>query len=78
MDKLEILVSRLDKIGIDIKLTGNFPWVYMESLNGKKVTEKHSSRYGFTIAYLPIRKSQEIKFVNISGMFKLIRKYHLK
>lgn len=75
MDKLTVFVDRLNRIGIEVKLTGNFPWVYLDSINGKRVKEKFQANHGFCIAYLPIRKGQDIKFTDITKIFKVIRKY---
>lgn len=75
MDKLTTFVDRTRRIGIDIKLVGNFPWIYMDSINGKKVTEKFHANHGFCIAFLPIREGQDIHFTDIGEIFKLIRKY---
>lgn len=75
MNKLEVFCNRLGKIGIDIKLEGNYPWVYIYSINGKRVIEQFHGNHGWTIAFLPIRPNQEIEFTDISELFKLIRKY---
>lgn len=75
MNKLTILMLRLAKIGIDIELSTNIPWVYIDSINGKDVTETFKAEHGFTVAFLPIRKDQQIEFTDISEIFKLIRKY---
>jgi len=75
MDKIEIFISRLEKKRIKIKLIGNYPWIYIYSINNKKVTDIYQSNHKFTVALLPIRTDQEIQFTNISEIFKLIRKY---
>lgn len=75
MDDIELLVKRLDSLNIKVELTSNFPWVYLEKVNGKSVTEKYMSDYGFTLAFLPIRKDQKIKFTDFDVIFKVIRKY---
>ena len=75
MDKLTIFINRMNKLGIDIKLVGNYPWIYIDEINGKRVTEKFQGNHGFTIAFLPIRKDQEINFTDIREIFQLIRKY---
>lgn len=75
MDKLTAFIYRTRKLGVDILLEGNFPWIYIVYINGKKVTEKFQSNHGFCIAYLPIRKNQDINFTDLSKVFKLIRKY---
>jgi hypothetical protein len=74
-DKLTIFVDRMKNLGIDVKLVGNYPWIYIEEINGKKVTEKFRANHGFTIAFLPIRREQELNFTDIGEIFRLIRKY---
>lgn len=74
-NKLEIFINRLNKIGIQIKLSSNYPWIYIDSINGVIVTEKFMADHGFTIAFMPIRKGQELKFTDIKEIFNLIRKY---
>lgn len=75
MDKITIFINRLEKLNINLLLISNFPYVYLYKVNGKTVKEKSYSDHGFTIAFLPIREEQEIKFTNINEIFKLIRKY---
>lgn len=75
MNQLSIFVNRLKKLGIDIKLISNYPWIYVDEINGKHVVEKFQGNHGFTIAFSPIRKGQELKFTNIREIFQLIRKY---
>lgn len=72
---LTVFIKRLKKIGIDISLSSNTPWIYIDTINGKKVTEKFHANHGFTIAFLPIKKNQELNFTDIGEIFKLIRKY---
>lgn len=74
-DKITTFVDRLSKLGIKLQLAGNYPWIYIDSINGKRVTEKFQGNHGFTIAFLPIRKDQELNFTDIGEIFKLIRKY---
>lgn len=75
MDKLTIFINRLEKLNIKLLLISNFPYVYLYKVNGKTVKEKSYSDHGFTIAFIPIREGQEIKFTNIGEIFKIIRKY---
>ena len=42
---------RLSKIGIDVKLVANFPWIYLDKVNGVKVKEKKNSEHGWCITY---------------------------
>ena len=45
---IELLVHRLRTIGIEIEFIANYPWVYLDSVNGVKVTGTHMARHGFT------------------------------
>jgi hypothetical protein len=74
-DKLKVFVDRMQKININIKLVGNYPWIYIDEINGKRVTEKFEGNHGFTIAFLPVRADRELEFTDISEIFKLIRNY---
>ena len=75
-DKIGVFVERLKKIGIEVKLTGNFPWVYIDQICGKRVTEKFEGNHGFTLIFLPGRNdSPPSDFTDIGETFKLIRKY---
>ena len=74
--KITIFVERLKKIGIDVKLSGNFPWVYIDEICGIRVTEKFEANHGFTLIFLPGRIDSPVsEFTDISEIFKLIRKY---
>ena len=78
-DKINVFVERLKKIGIDVKLSGNYPWVYITEICGKRVTEKFYGNHGFTIIFLPVRNdSPPSDFTDIEEIFKLIRKYKNK
>ena len=74
MEKINTFCERLDKIGIKVKLTGNYPWIYLDTVNGNRVKEKFNADHGFTIAFLPL-KNQELNFTDITEIFKIIRKY---
>ena len=75
LHKIDVFVRRLEKIGIDITILGNFPWIYIHTINGKVVKERYMGDHGFTIAFLPIRKDQKLEFTDIGRIFELIRKY---
>jgi hypothetical protein len=75
MEKLNVFVNRLKRIGIDITLVGNVPWIYLNSVNGKLVTEKFLGNHGFTVAFLPADPAKELYFTNIRLIFYIIRKY---
>ena len=78
-DKLAVFVERLKKIGIDVKLSGNFPWIYLDEINGVRVTETFCANHGFTVMFLLGRNdSPPSEFTDIKEIFKLIREYKIK
>ena len=78
-DKIKVFVERLKKIGIDVKLSGNLPWIYLDEINGVRVTETFCANHGFTVMFLPGRNdSPPSEFTDIKEIFKLIREYKIK
>jgi hypothetical protein len=71
------LVPRLRKIGIEVELAGNYPWIYLEKVNGNRIKREDffQGNHGFTIAFLPIRNDQIMKLTDIGKVFEMIRKY---
>ena len=45
-------VQRLKRIGVDVELVLNYPWVYMTTVNGVPVTEKFMANHGFTAFFV--------------------------
>lgn len=78
MEPLDIFVDRLKRIGIDITLTGNYPWIYLSTVNDIKVTEKFRSNHGFTIAFIELNGQPGIKFTDLDKIFEVLRKYAYK
>ena len=72
---MQVFIDRLEKIGIKIQLFGNYPWIYLHSVNGIVITEKFESEHGFTIAYHPLRPGDTLSFIDSSALFKILRKY---
>lgn len=68
---LSVFISRLKKIGIEISLVSNVPWLYISEINGKKVKEKHASDHGYVLGY----QGKGFTFEDLSKIFNLIRKY---
>ena len=71
------LVPRLLKIGISVELFGNYPWIYLDKVNGNKIKREDYFRgnHGFTIAFSPIRNDQKMELTDIGKVFEIIRKY---
>lgn len=75
-DKLGVFIERLKKIGIEVKLSGNYPWVYLDEICGKRVTETFQANHGFTVMFLPSRNDSPVsEFTDIKEIFNLIRQY---
>jgi hypothetical protein len=72
---IKSFVNRLSKIGIKVELIGNYPWVYLNKVNGKKVTERFLGNHGLTVFFKAIKPGQSDKITDIKEIFKIIRKY---
>ena len=74
---LNRLVPRLKKIGITIEMVGNYPWIYLEKVNGNRIQREDyfCGNHGFTIAFLPIKPNVKMELTDIKEVFKVIRKY---
>ena len=74
---LNRLVSRLKKIGIEIEMFANVPWIYLDKVNGNRIQKEDyfCGNHGFTIAFLPIRTDQKMELTDIKKVFEVIRKY---
>lgn len=75
-DILTVFVDRMKKLGIEVKLSGNYPWIYLEEINGKRVQKDdyYLGNHGFTIAFIPL-KDKPMEITDISRTIELIRKY---
>lgn len=69
MTTIKSFVDRLNKIGIKVELMGNYPWVYLDKVNDKKVWGLYEGNHGFTVFF--VNKGERI--TNISVIFKKIR-----
>ena len=77
MNILDTLIKRLNKIGIEIVLAGNYPWIYLSSVNGNiiKPEDYYLANHGFTIAFMPMSEREKIEITDIKKTFEVIRKY---
>lgn len=78
MNDLKVFTNRMKRIGINLELVGNYPWIYLDKINGIKVQEKFHSEHYFTIAFTSVKFDGEIKLTDLKEIFKLIRKYTQK
>lgn len=62
--------KRMDAIGINVDLSLNYPWIYIDKINGNTVTEKYYSDHQYTLCF-----STDDRLLGIPQLFKLVRKY---
>jgi hypothetical protein len=75
MNELAVLEKRLNKIGIEIELMGNVPWIYLTKVNGNTVQESDfTANHGFVIAWVLNVDKVELDS-NRKHIFEIIRKY---
>ena len=74
---LIIFIKRMEKLGIKVQLSSNYPWIYIDEINGKRIhpDDYFLGNHGFTIAFHSIKNDTDINITDISKIFKLIRKY---
>ena len=75
LERLDRFIKRMSRLGINIQCVGNWPWCYIDSINGKLVKEKYQSEHGWVIGYLSVKRGGGFSFSDISEIFKLIRVY---
>ena len=77
MNEIEIFVNRLNKIGIEVELVANIPWIYLNKVNGNVVQdEDYNANYGYTVAWYPVRLGEEPHLdYDLKRTFEVIRKY---
>jgi hypothetical protein len=63
-------VERLRNIGVTVELCGNFPWVYLQKVNGVLVKCKFLAEHGFTAFFL---SEKGAKFSDRRVVFSKIR-----
>lgn len=67
----ERFTERLKGIGVSVELSGNCPFIYVDYVNGKKVTEKFQACHGFTAFFMG---RSGVHFSDRREVFKMIRK----
>ena len=76
-DVISRLVKRLRRCGIEIELVGNYPWIYLDRVNGIRIRqEDFTANHGFNVAWYGIRNGDSIRFAeDPKTIVALIRKY---
>ena len=78
MNEIEVFRNRLKKIGIELELFGNVPWIYIDKVNGNKVSRKdYNANHGYNFAWYPVKNGEEphLDWSVIKRTFEIIRKY---
>jgi hypothetical protein len=73
MTTITSFVNRLKKIGVQVELFGNYPWVYLDRVNSKKVQGTFRAEHGFTVFFRGIRTGEPDKITDIPTIFNKIR-----
>ena len=73
MDEITTKLKAFATKGVTITLAGNYPWVYIETINGKPVTEKHASEHGFVFAVYQLKGG--VRFTDEEIINNLINNY---
>ena len=64
---------RLKAIGIEVEMSSNVPWIYLDKVNGNKVDETFMANHGFTIMFYPVNYGDKITFSDRRKVFAKIR-----
>lgn len=79
MNEVTKFRERLKKIGIELELEGNAPWIYLKSVNGNRIKQEDwvNANHGHTIAWFPKTNDDDFKlnWHDIELTFNIIRKY---
>jgi hypothetical protein len=75
MEELERFIARMSRLGIKLQLEGNYPWVYLESVNGNTISRRYGSEHGYVLGFTAIRLDAEKSFdyYDLKDAFKTIR-----
>jgi len=79
MNEVQVFINRLKKIGITLELMGNYPWIYLDKVNGNKIESEDwvNANHGYCIAWSGVKLNEEahLNWYHIKKTFELIRKY---
>lgn len=76
---IERFVRRLKRIGIDVQLSANVPWVYLDSVNNQVLMgDLFMANHGFTAFWLPVSVGGDIVFTDRRKVFAKVREYVMK
>ena len=70
---IKTFISRLDKLGITVTFAANYPWIYFDTINGKKATGTFHAVHGWTAFFSPVEIQGKVKFSDRREVFKKVR-----
>jgi hypothetical protein len=73
MSLIDKFHRRLKKIGVDVTFIGNYPWIYLDTVNGKRAKGLFQGNHGWTAFFLPARADRPVRFSDRREVFKKIR-----
>lgn len=77
-NEIDVFYERMQKIGIQLELVGNYPWIYVRSVNGNRIKHEDfiNANHGFQIGWSGIRTDSVPTLIEDRALiFKIIRKY---
>ncbi len=73
MTTISSFINRLKRIGVNVELGCNIPWIYMTRVNGERVVGTLHANHGFTVFFKAIRVGEVDKITDIPLIFNKIR-----
>lgn len=64
---------RLKAIGIEVEMSSNVPWLYLDKVNGREVKERYMAEHGFTAMWMPVSLGKNIEFSDRRKVFAKVR-----
>ena len=71
--QIKTFTNRLKQLGIDVTFAANYPWIYFDTINGKKVTETFHGNHGWAAFFSPVEIQGKVKFSDRREVFKKVR-----
>jgi hypothetical protein len=72
MTTIKSFINRLKRIGIEVELVSNIPWIYMKKVNDKPVKGIFEADHGFTVFFTSVKDGRE-SITDIPTIFNKIR-----
>lgn len=70
-NQVDRFITRLQRLGIQVTFAANYPWIYFDTINGKKVTGRFHGNHGWTAFFMQLDGSY--KFSDRKEVFGKVR-----